>query len=74
MQMRREQADLERKLWDERGAIVRKHEDKVKVACTKLVDGPVLSLHAYLTSCAMRSSSPQGVPRWGHERDRPHAV
>ena len=33
--MKREQADLERQLWDERGAIVRKHEEKVKVACTK---------------------------------------
>jgi hypothetical protein len=33
--MRREQADLEQKLWSERQAINMKFEDKVKVSQTK---------------------------------------
>ena len=34
-QMRSEQADLERQLWRERGAIQTKHEEKVQAARTK---------------------------------------
>ncbi|KAH9918146.1 uncharacterized protein B0H18DRAFT_1086887 [Fomitopsis serialis] len=43
--IRKEQADLERRLWDERAAILRKHEEKVKVARTKatLVGGTGLT-------------------------------
>ncbi|KAH9950101.1 Alpha/Beta hydrolase protein [Amylocystis lapponica] len=33
--MKKEQADLERRLWDERCAIRRTYEEKVKLACTK---------------------------------------
>ncbi|EMD40994.1 hypothetical protein CERSUDRAFT_44748, partial [Gelatoporia subvermispora B] len=33
--IKKEQGDLERQLWDERQAIVRRHEDKVKIARTK---------------------------------------
>jgi len=33
--MKKEQADLERQLWEERRAIQQKHERKVKVAITK---------------------------------------
>ncbi|PFH52568.1 hypothetical protein AMATHDRAFT_46121 [Amanita thiersii Skay4041] len=34
-QMKKDQDDLERRLWEERRAIQRKHEDKVKIAKTK---------------------------------------
>ena len=33
--MRSEQADLERQLWRERGAIQKKHEERVRAARTK---------------------------------------
>lgn len=33
--MKKEQADLERRLWEERRAIHDKHEEKVKIARTK---------------------------------------
>ena len=33
--MKQEQAELEQKLWSERQAIHKKHEDKVKVSRTK---------------------------------------
>lgn len=35
--MKRDQNALERRLWDERNAILKKYEDKVKVARTKCV-------------------------------------
>lgn len=33
--MKKDQVDLERQLWEERRAIYRKHEEKVKIARTK---------------------------------------
>ncbi|KAI0921979.1 hypothetical protein AcW2_006798 [Taiwanofungus camphoratus] len=45
--MKKEQADLERSLWEERRAIQRKHEEKVKVARTKanMIGGMGLTQH-----------------------------
>ncbi|KAH0587121.1 hypothetical protein H2248_005938 [Termitomyces sp. 'cryptogamus'] len=46
-QLKKEQEDLERQLWEDRRDIIRKFEDKVKVATTKatLIGDPGLSKH-----------------------------
>ncbi|KAG6889037.1 hypothetical protein C0995_004320 [Termitomyces sp. Mi166 len=46
-QLKKEQEDLERQLWEDRGDIIRKFEDKVKVAATKaaMIGDPGLSKH-----------------------------
>jgi hypothetical protein len=35
LQLREEQTELERRLWEERQAILKKHEDKVQIARNK---------------------------------------
>ncbi|KAG6850165.1 hypothetical protein H0H93_000292 [Arthromyces matolae] len=46
-QLKQEQEDLERQLWEERRDIVRKYEEKVKIATTKatMIGDPGLSKH-----------------------------
>ncbi|KAG6864580.1 hypothetical protein C0991_008490 [Blastosporella zonata] len=46
-QLKKEQDDLERRLWEDRRDIIRKYEEKVKVATTKaaLIGEPGLSKH-----------------------------
>ncbi|KAG6918242.1 hypothetical protein DXG01_015835 [Tephrocybe rancida] len=46
-QLKKEQEDLERRLWEDRRNIVRKYEEKVKVAATKanMIGDPGLSKH-----------------------------
>ncbi|TFY78100.1 hypothetical protein EWM64_g5910 [Hericium alpestre] len=70
--MKREQDQLEKKLWEERQAIKKKHEEKVKVAKTKasMVGAGGLSKHeADMFSDAVRKElqkfdAERAVPAW----------
>lgn len=56
--MKREQADLERQLWDERQGIQKKQEEKVKIARTKCVLDfylPASQLTSFVLSFAERA-------------------
>lgn len=69
--MKREQADLERQLWDERQGIQKKQEEKVKIARTKasMVGSGLTQFEADMLSDSFRKElrkfdSERVLPAW----------